>query len=138
MIMTEADRLAMMHDLDKAARGLWVEIYSELQYGGRELPIWVLVRSRDTIRAAFDLTMSITLAYREQAIETDFSISFDEFRDGHVFHWNHVEPYEVRSGRLMFELGVEATEDDGAMSVYETVRAARHDNPPHVLAQRAS
>src|SRR5687767_6367386 len=121
MMLTESDRQAMMRDLDGAARGLWVEIRSELQRGGAELPIWVLVSSREAIRPAFEIIMAAIRPYRDTGSETDFSITFDEFRDGRLFHWNHVEPYEIRSGHLTFALGEEATERSTVDSIYETL-----------------
>ena len=122
-MLTETDRQAMMQELDAASEGLWVEIASELQRGGAELPIWVLVGSPQSIRPAFKRILAITRPYREKADETEFSISFDEFRDGRLFNWNHVEPYEIQSGQLLFELGAEPTEYRGTETVYQTVRA---------------
>ena len=119
MLLDEAERQSMMAELDRAPSGLWIEIVSELQCGGAELPIWVLVVSRSTIRPALEQILAITRPYRERADETDFSVSFDEFRDGRLWHWNHVEPYEIRCGQLLFELGATATESP--VSVYRTI-----------------
>ena len=123
MIMTEADRLAMMETLQPLGRGLWVEIQSQLQQGGLEMPLWVLVATREAIPPALEVILDVTRPFREAAGETAVSITFDEFRDGRLFHWNHLEPDEVRTGQLLFELGEEAVERGTENSVYEAVHA---------------
>jgi hypothetical protein len=128
--MTEAERDEMMRELELRQGDLWIEIYSELQADGAELPIWVLVASQKTIGAAVETIVAVTHPYRSRSDETDFSINVDEFRNGKLFHWNHVEPYELRSGQLVFPLGAEAIEGSLADSVYETIRASRKSQEP--------
>lgn len=123
MMMSEANRQAMMDVLMAKGCGLWTEVQSELQGGGTELPIWVLVTAREAIAPALEVILEVTAPFRAAADDTAVSVSFDEFRDGRLFHWNHVEPEEVRTGKLMFGLGEKAVEWSTEDSVYDTVNA---------------
>lgn len=125
-LFTEEARLAMMRALEALPDKPWREIGSELQRGGAELPIWVLVQSRDQIAPAFDLIRRTTAPFRADAPGTDVSLSFDQFEGGRLIHWNHVEPSEVRSGQTLLPLGADPMElgQDPAESVYRTVRDA--------------
>ena len=105
MKITESERERLMVELASANRNLWVEMESELQDCGGELPIWVLISDAEKIVEIYNLFLRVSKPYREKYAETDFSISFDEFKDRQMRKWNYVTPEEIRSGHLEFPLG---------------------------------
>lgn len=124
---TEEQRLTMMRALDLCPEKYWCEMTSELQRGGAELAIWVLVNAPSQIEPALRLILEVTAPFRTAAAKTDVSISFDQHAEGRLIHWNHIEPAEVRSGVPLLPLGYEPTElsIDPSESVYLTLRPSR-------------
>jgi hypothetical protein len=123
MQMTQQQLTNLMAEIYSINDPPWIEVQSELQKGGAECPIWILVAEERLIRPAFDILLKVTEPYRDAAYHTAFSFTIDEDAGEFIKHWDHIEDKELRSGALLFPLASEwspVTKDD--LSVYRRVR----------------
>jgi hypothetical protein len=104
MKVTETDRKALMQELDNCDHKSWVEVQSEIQYFGDELPVWFLVSDKQKAIETWDTFIKIIKPYLEKFTDTEFSTSFRQLSGDKIIWWDALDDDDIRKGKLAAEL----------------------------------
>lgn len=105
MKIDETSREAIQAELERANRGLWLKLVSEVHYHGGEVYFWFLVADRQHLPDAYSAISKILSMHLGNYDETEFNISFNQKEEGKSILWDSISDEELRSGVLRRELG---------------------------------
>jgi hypothetical protein len=105
MKIDETSREAIQTELERANRGLWLKLVSEVHYHGDEVYFWFLIADRQHLPDAYKMITQILSTHIDNYDETKFNISFNQKEAGRNILWDSISDEELRSGVLRRELG---------------------------------
>lgn len=105
MKIDEKSRETILEELERANRGLWLKLASEVHYHGDEIYLWFLIDNRNKLPDAYKAVSKALSVYLDGYDETKFNVSFNQKEEGHSILWDSISDEELRSGVLRRELG---------------------------------
>ena len=105
MKIDEKSRETIQAELERANRGLWLKLVSEVHYNGDEVYFWFLIDARNNLPDVYKAVSKTLSAYLESYVETKFNVSFNQKEEGHSILWDSISDEELRSGVLRRKLG---------------------------------
>jgi len=105
MKIDETSREAIEAELERANRGLWLKLVSEVHYHGDEVYFWFLIADRQHLSDAYNTISKILLLHVDNYDETEFNISFNQKKEGKSILWDSISNEELRSRVLRRGLG---------------------------------
>ncbi|OYV71183.1 MAG: hypothetical protein B7Z67_01105 [Acidiphilium sp. 21-60-14] len=125
MKVTESDREALMQELDNCDHKSWIEVQSEIQYCGDELPVWFLVSDKQKAIETWSIFLKTIKPYLDKFTETEFSTSFRQLAGDQIIWWDALDDDDIRKGTSADELckypDVDAV-DPEFPTVFDTVK----------------
>jgi hypothetical protein len=96
--ITEADWEQFMRDLERQEHKAWIEVQSEIQDYGDEMPVWFLVASKEKAIETWDIFTKTIKPYIDKFLETEFSTSFRQLAGDQIIWWDALDDDDIRKG----------------------------------------